>query len=323
LAAALPEMPLVALTGATGFVGRDVLAALREAGWRVRALTRRPTMADDLLGTGVEPVRGSLDDAASLEALVADADAVIHVAGAIQAADRAAFLAANGEGTGRVATAAAAAARPGARFLYLSSLAARAPAVSAYAESKALGEREAHRRQDTLRVAIVRPPAVYGPGDRATLPIMRSLARGWLVAPRAAVGSRFSLLYVRDLSALVVKLLDADLPTGAVLEPSDGKSGGYGWPELAALAGRELGRKVRVVEVPRGPFDLVARLAELQARLTGRSVVLSRLKVAELFHPDWVGDPATMAALRGWGPEVDFARGLPLTLAWYREAGWL
>ena len=315
-------MPLVALTGATGFVGRHVLAALTEAGWSVRALTRRPA-ADDLLGAGVEPVRGSLDDATSLEALAADADAVIHVAGAIQAADRAAFLAANSEGTGRVAAAAAAAARPGARFLYLSSLAARAPTVSAYAESKALGEREARRWQETLRVAVVRPPAVYGPGDRATLPIMQSLARGWLFAPRATEGSRFSLLYVRDLSALVVTLLESDLPTGSVLEPSDGKPGGYGWPELAALAGKELGRRVRVVPVPRGPLDAVARLAELQARATGRPAMLSRLKVAELFHPDWVGDPATLAALRGWKPEVDFARGLRLTLAWYREAGWL
>jgi nucleoside-diphosphate-sugar epimerase len=312
-------MPLAALTGATGFVGRHVLVALREAGWNVRVLTRRPA-ADDLLGAGVEPVRGSLDDTASLAALAADADAVIHVAGAIQAPDRVAFLAANSEGTRCVA--AAAAARPGTRFLYLSSLAARAPFVSAYAESKALGEQEARRWQDTLRVAIVRPPAVYGPGDRATLPLVRSLAQGWLVAPRVE-GLRFSLLFVRDLSALVVTLLETDLPTGTVLEPSDGKPGGYSWPELAALAGRELGRKVRVVGVPRGPFDLLARLAELQARATGRSAVLSRLKVAELFHADWVSDPATLASLRGWEPHVDFARGLPLTLAWYREAGWL
>jgi hypothetical protein len=89
------------------------------------------------------------------------------------------------------------------------------------------------------------------------------------------------------------------------------------------LAGERLGRKVRVVRAPRGAFELAARLAERQARATGRPPVLSRLKVAELFHPDWVGDPATMAALPGWRPELDFARGLPSTLAWYRAAGWL
>lgn len=311
-------MSIVAVTGATGFVGRHVVADLQDAGWRVRALTRRADAA--LARAGVELVPGALGDEAGIDALVKGSDAVVHVAGAIHAPDRAAFLAANAAGAAQVAEAAA---RYGcSRFVHLSSLAAREPALSPYAETKALGEVEVLRRRDRLRVSVVRPPAVYGPGDRATLPILQGLARGWLLAPGSR-GSRFSLLYVRDLSALVVTLLRADLPSGVVLEPDDGRDGGYGWGDLARLAGEALGRKVRKVGVPAGPLRLAAAVAERHARASGRQPLLSRAKLAELLHPDWVCDRGTWAGLEGWSPKTGFVQGLPLTLAWYREAGWL
>lgn len=313
-------MALVALTGASGFVGGHVLDGLVAAGCRVRALARRP---DPSLAArpGVEPVLGSLGDAAGIEVLVRGADAVVHVAGAIHAPDRAAFLAANAAGAARVAEAAARAGCP--LLVHVSSLAARAPGLSAYAESKALGEQEALRRGDRLRVAVVRPPAVYGPGDRATLPLLRGLARGWLAAPAAPRHARFSLLHARDLAALVVRLIDAHLASGTVVEPDDGTDGGYGWADLARLASDALGRKVRLVRVPRPALELLARLAERRAASVGTPPPVSRAKVAELFHPDWVCRRGTLAGLDGWRPEVGFARGLPATLCWYRQAGWL
>jgi nucleoside-diphosphate-sugar epimerase len=205
----------------------------------------------------------------------------------------------------------------------VSSLAARAPDLSPYAESKALGEREALRQAGRLEVVVVRPPAVYGPGDRATLPIMRSLAAGLLLAPRQA-GARFSLLHAGDLAGLLAKLAAAGTgpASGTVLEPDDGRDRGYSWAELAGLASRHLGRKVRVVAVPRAVASLAAAAAERCAG-AGRPPLLSRVKVAELFHPDWICDPASLEAWGGWSPGTDFARGLPATLAWYRHAGWL
>lgn len=311
-------MPLLALTGATGFIGRHAAIALAKAGWSVRALVRGST-APDLADCRLETVRGSLGDAASLEVLVRGADVVLHLAGAVQARDRAAFFAANVAGAARMAQAAA---RQGCRRLvHVSSLAARAPDLSPYAETKALGEREAIGQAGQLQVLVVRPPAVYGPGDRATLPIMRSLARGLLLAPRRA-DAHFSLLYATDLAALLVRLADADLPSGTVLEPDDGRPGGYRWADLARLAGRSLGRKVRVVGVPRPAMALAALLAERRAGADEVPLV-SRAKVAELFHPDWVCDGGSLRDWSGWSPTTDFARGLPATLAWYRGAGWM
>lgn len=311
-------MRRIAVTGATGFVGRHVAERLREAGFEVRALVRRD--APGLAAAGIALVPGTLDDEASLRTLVQGTDAVIHVAGVIHARDRAGFMAINAIGTARLADVAAGAGRS--RLIHISSLAARAPSVSPYAESKAAGEREVLLRAERLGAIIVRPPAVWGPGDPATLPVMQGLARGWLVAPRGAA-HRFSLLFVSDLADLVLTLLRTDLPTGLVLEPDDGRSGGYTWPDLAALAARQLERKVRVVGLGRGAFAAAAAVAERYAALTGRRPMVTATKVAELFHADWVADPGTMADLGGWHGKVDFATGLLPTLAWYRAMGWL
>jgi nucleoside-diphosphate-sugar epimerase len=312
--------PVVAVTGGTGFVGRPVVAALRAAGHPVKALVRREDAA--LAATGAELVHGSLGDRASLDAFLRGAQAVVHIAGAINAPDRAGFLEANVAGTGRLAAAAAAALPRGGTFVHVSSLAAREPGLSPYAESKAMGEAEALGKAQGLAVAILRPPAVYGEGDRATLPIMQGLARGWLAAPPAP-DARFSLIHVQDLARLLAMAAAAGLPHGIVLEPDDGRPGGYGWRELAAIGEAALQRRVRLVPLPRAPLALAAGLVERYARAKGTAPLLSRGKVAELFHPSWVCDPRTMAALPGWEPEIGFAQGLARTLAWYRAAGWL
>ena len=127
--------PLVALTGGTGFLGRHVTAAFAAAGWRVRLLARRPEAA----GRAHETVRGSLSDQGALSALVDGADAVVHLAGAIRARSRTAFMAVNRDGTAAVGRAWRAEA-PSARFVLVSSMAAREPGLSDYAASKAAGE---------------------------------------------------------------------------------------------------------------------------------------------------------------------------------------
>ena len=312
---------MVAVTGATGFVGRHTVAALREAGHEVRALARRDDA--ELAATGASVVRGSLDSETSLRELMGGAEVVVHLAGAIKAPDRATFLAANADGTERVAEAAAS--LPGRRRLvHLSSLAARQPGISPYAESKAMGERAALSRADRLGgVVVVRPPAVYGPGDRATLPMMQGLARGWLLAPANRPAARFSLLFAVDLARLIAALVASPSPTGATLEPDDGRPGGYAWRDLAAIAQNRLAQRVRMVGVPKPALAVAARLAERYTALGARFPLPSSGKVEELFHDDWVSDARTLAGVPVWLPRTGFADGLPLTLDWYRRAGWL
>lgn len=302
----------IAITGATGFAGRHAVAALARRGHVLRALVRRPGRAD--LPPGLECVEGSLDDVAALSALTRGADAVVHLAGAITAVDRATYFAVNAAGT--VALAEAALAAGVRRFVHVSSLAARMPDLSDYGASKRAGEEAIARCMAALNAVILRPPAVYGPGDRATLPLLRALTRPVALIP-GRKDARFSLVHVGDLAELI-----ADAVEGAaqgVHEISDGTPGGYGWDDLLAIAGDVRGAPVRAVFLPRPIPMAAAMVAEAVARLSGKASMINRGKIAELYHPDWVSRdcPSVLAT------PVTFENGFPATLAWYREAGWL
>ena len=310
---------LVAVTGGTGFIGRRIVRRLVLGGWRVRALVRRPDTG--LSDAGAEVVHGTLADAASVYALAQSANAVVHCAGAIRAPHRAAFVQVNRDGTLRIARAIVAQPSPP-RLLLMSSLAARAPELSAYAASKRMAE-------DTVRqtlggraeFCIVRPPAVYGPGDRATLPVFRQIQRGLLLVP--AADARFSLLYVDDLAEIVAQLLDAPGWNGEVIEPDDGR-GGYRWTDLARIAGDHLHRRVRTVAVPWLALWLPAALAQLVGAVLMRAPMITLGKLRELYHADWVCQATSGTLLSATlPPRVAFDSGFAATLAWYRERQWL
>ena len=154
------------MTGATGFVGAEVLEQALGEGLRVNALTRRAQPPRARL----KWVPGSLEDAAALDTLVRDADAVVHIAGVVNAPDRAGFEAGNARGT--VAVIDAMRRRGIRRLVHVSSLAAREPQLSDYGWSKELAER--HVKASGLDWTIVRPPAIYGPNDREMLELFRA-----------------------------------------------------------------------------------------------------------------------------------------------------
>jgi nucleoside-diphosphate-sugar epimerase len=165
----------LAITGATGFVGARLLKIAVEQGHEVVALTRRSQNERH----GVTWVQGALDNRQALQRLVAECEAVIHVAGVISAPDAAGFEAGNVNGT--LGLLAAATATGVQRFVHVSSLAAREPKLSLYGASKARSEELVQR--SGLDWAIVRPPAVYGPGDRETLDLFKAARLGLVPLP--------------------------------------------------------------------------------------------------------------------------------------------
>jgi nucleoside-diphosphate-sugar epimerase len=298
---------LVALTGATGFIGGSVLSHLTGAGWPVRALYRlRAGRAPPTL-PGVEWVAGDLGDADSLRVLVAGTDAVIHCAGAVRGARRDRFDRINAEGAGNLARVAARL-RPAPRFLLLSSLAAREPELSHYAASKRLGERAVEAAG--LRWTVVRPPAVYGPGERELRPLFRAIARGLAPLPAAGAG-RFSLLYVDDLATAVLRWLAADTGYGRIFELDDGHAGGYDWDTVLTVAGRALRKgRVRRVSVPMPLLRVAAHANLAAATLCGYDPMLTPGKLREISHPDWLCDSHDFAEATGWRAEVGLEQGL-------------
>jgi 2-alkyl-3-oxoalkanoate reductase len=309
---------VVAVTGATGFIGGRIVRRLHHDGWHVRALARRPDPS--LPADRVEVVQGSLDDTSGLRALIESARAVIHCAGAISAGSRSEFVRVNRDGTARLAAAVAARSEPP-RLLLVSSLAAREPGISAYAASKLMAEEAVHQAlADKADFCIVRPPAVYGPADRSTLPIFRQMDKGVLFVP--AADSRFSLLFVEDLAEIVAQLLQRPNWDARIIEPDDG-TGGYRWSDLARIASSHLDRRVRTVPVPRFVLWLPAALAQLQGFLTRRAPKFSLGKLRELYHSDWVCRRTGDALLPAGRTRVTFDAGFAATLAWYKQQQWL
>ena len=299
----------LAITGATGFVGGRLLDLALAEGHRVRALTRQPQEPRD----GVTWIDGSLDRPDSLSELANGAESVIHVAGVINARDPAGFEAGNVTGTAAMVDAAEKAGAK--RFVHVSSLAAREPKLSIYGATKAGSE--ALVSASPLPVAIVRPPAVYGPGDRETLELFKMAKRGFVLLPPEG---RISLIHVNDLARLLLALADPAAPKGLLVEPDDGRHRGWSHEEFGKALGKALGRRVMTMATPRPILNFCARLDQL-AR--GDKAKLTADRVAYFCHPDWMVDPGRGAPETLWTPEVDTVQGLAETAKWYREAGWL
>lgn len=312
-------MTRVAVTGASGFIGRRLVPELARRGFRVRVLLRRDPLVAEWRSLRPEVVAGTLDDRAALSNLVEGADAIVHVAGLIKAATRREFLVVNRDGAARLAEVARAEA-PGAHFLLLSSLAAREPALSDYAASKRAGE-EAVIAALGSRSTVLRPPVVYGPGDRESLRFFQA-ARGRVVPVAGPPEARAALIHVQDLVRLVAALL-AMSPAGALMTAADARPAGYRWDEVMTAAARAVGNeRARFWRLP-GPLLQAVALAGDAAQLFGRAAMLNSQKLRELRHPDWAVKPEELAAAPGWTPEFGLDAGFADAVAWYRRAGWL
>lgn len=299
---------ILAVTGGTGFVGRTLIDLALAEGHHVRALARRAQPPRE----GVTWIAGALDDASALAALVDGADAVIHVAGITTAPDRESFWAGNVDGTAAVVAAAQAAGQP--RFVHISSLAAREPALSMYGASKAAAEDIV--AASTLPWSMVRPAAIYGPGE--LLDLFRMAARGFVLLPPA--GGRASIIGVADLGRLLLALAEPGAPTQLIYEPDDGRTGGWDNAELAYEVGKAVGRRVRIIHTPR---PIMQALSSLDRLVRGRKALLTPDRVSYFCHPDWTADPARRPDPALWQARIATADGLAETAAWYRANGLL
>ena len=300
---------ILAVTGGTGFLGGHVLREAAARGHSITALTR----GAQLPRPNVTWSHGTLDDYLSLAELVEGADAVIHIAGAINASALAGFVETNVTGTASLLTAAEA--QGIRRFIHVSSLSAREPDLSDYGWSKAASEKIVV--QSDLDWTIVRPPAIYGAGDREMLELFR-IARAKGIVPLPPRG-RLSLIEAGDLARLLLDLVEPIGAIGETYEPDDGTVEGYSHREFGQLIGRAVGRsRIWALPVPR--FALRGAAMGERLRL-GDKAKLTPDRVRYFCHPDWVVKKRPPSAI--WQPKVEAEEGLKATADWYREKGWL
>jgi nucleoside-diphosphate-sugar epimerase len=305
---------LVAVTGATGFVGPHLVAALARHGWKIRLLVRRWSPLPSLAGVEAELVLGDVSDEAALRRLVDGADTVIHAAGLIKARRPADFMAVNRDGTALASRLSSTA-----RFVLLSSLAAREPRLSSYGASKRAAEEVVAGRSGPW--LAVRAPAVYGPGDRETLPYFRAVARGFALRPNLP-DARLSLIHVADLAEALALAVERP-PPASVCEIDDGRDGGYGYGDMQAAAEAALGRTARTLAIPRVAMEGIAQVNRVSQALGGPVQILTPGKVNEIFHSDWTVHDRRLAAAIGFAARYDLARGFADTILWYRRHDWL
>ncbi|GAA4020519.1 NAD-dependent epimerase/dehydratase family protein [Sphingomonas swuensis] len=299
----------LAITGATGFVGGRLLTMAVAQGHEVIALTRRSQGERH----GVTWVQGALDNRQALQRLVDEADALIHVAGVISAPDLAGFEA--GNVTGTLAVLAAATSAGLRRFVHVSSLAARESALSNYGASKARAEELV--KSSGLDWAIVRPPAVYGPGDRETLELFKAARLGLVPLPPAG---RLSLIHADDLSRLLLALCAPEAPSRIVYEPDDGREGGWSHREFAAALASAQDRRALALAIPAG---LIRMGASVDRWLRGSKAKLTHDRAAYFCHPDWTASADNRPPATLWQPAIKTEEGLEQTADWYCRMGWL
>ncbi len=323
------------VTGATGFVGSHLAAALVGRGDTVVCLARRPEQAAFIASLGALIAPGSLEDEAALAAALRGADVVYHVAGLTAAASEREFLSVNEAGTRRLIGAVRVAAPGLTRFVHVSSIAAVGPTtyggrlaedapcrpVTAYGRSKLAGEAVV-RGAPALPWTIVRPAVVYGPGDRELLRLFR-ITR-WGIAPVFGLGRQeISVVHVADLAEAIVR--------AAATPPALGQTYHVAHPtpttqrELALAVGRAArgGRSPLLVPVPPLLAAPIVRAIGRAAAASGRRSVVDGDKLAEFLAPSWVAAPDKAARELGWRADRELGPGLAETAAWYRAEGWL
>lgn len=312
--------PLAAITGGTGFVGLRLVQTLARSGFRLRLLVRHPASHPALEDIDFETIPGSLQDDSALVELVRGADVVVHAAGLIKAHKRADFLKTNRNGTNALARTARKHA-PQARFLLISSLAAREPSLSPYAFSKQAAEQAVLQAYAEApdQCAILRPPALYGPWDKETLPLFQA-SLGHLV-PLLSKG-KAALLHIDDAAdAIAAMALDGFRPGCFTL--ADEHPGGYTMREIFTTASQATGGRPYFFNLPSSLLLAAGAASGLWGKTQRVAPIFTLGKAREILHPDWSVSAAELLPRQIHTPRIALPEGFARTVEWYRKAGWL
>lgn len=332
-------MARVLVTGATGFIGSRLARALVARGDEVTALVRPTSDRSKLEPLGVRFAEGNVTDPGSLRGPAAAAQVVFHLAALLKQPWHPEFLTTNATGVGHVADACAAAEVPPV-LVTVSSIAAAGPArqsrpareadpphpVSQYGDAKLRGERAAIERAARVPVTIVRPPIVFGEGDRTALPMFKAVARG--VHPVPSGDPTASMIHVDDLAAALVAAADRGERVPAEATPGAGiyyaaAEEITALSEVGRMIAAGLGRSVRIVPAPRALTYVAGAAVEAVARLRGRAGIMSRDKAREASAGSWACSSAKARRDLDFLPAHPLAERLHQTARWYRDQGWI
>lgn len=323
----------VLITGANGFVGSRLCAHLLGQDYRVIAQVRGTSDLTLLQDLKVEYRYGDITEPATLPEMVEGVDFIVHNAGVIKARQRGTFFAVNEQGTRNLLEAITIHNPQVRQVIFISSVAAAGPStpvrplsesdqpnpITTYGESKLAGERVALSFAGRLPVTILRPPAVYGPGDRGVYSIFKAV---WLhLKPLIGDGSRkLQLVHVDDLCEGIAKTLKANVKSGGIYFIAEKDA--YTYRDLISVLVDASGRWTFPLLLPSPVFRAIATISEFSFAAIGATPLLTREKTREL-NSSWEMDTTRARQELGFESRIGFADGARQTYDWYIKHGWL
>jgi dihydroflavonol-4-reductase len=321
------------VTGATGLVGGRLAHLLVARRHYVRCLVRKTSVTSHLASLPIEYVVGDVLQPESLTAAVDGVDWVFHVAGITKARDADEFRRANAGGASAILDACARRGSPPSAVVVVSSLAAAGPSrdghpvredeppcpITPYGVSKHDAETIAEGFADRLSLALIRPPAVYGPRDRELLPLFQLASLG--IVPRLPGLHALSLVHVDDLARGLVAAAEGVRPGARIYNIAHPEI--LDMADVLAMIGSSSRRWNVAVPVPTSVMALAASALELDTRIRGHAHVFDRHKVLDMIQRGWVCSVDRAREELGFEAAIDARRGIAQTAAWYRDSDWL
>jgi nucleoside-diphosphate-sugar epimerase len=323
------------VTGATGFIGRHLVDALASEGTEVRCLTRGSLPDEGRPNVTFHKVDYRRADLGLGDDLLQGAGAVYHLAGATRAVSAAEFREANTSVTERLMDRLIAL-RERPRFVMVSSQAAAGPAPDAqhpkretdaeapiedYGRSKLAAERAVIARGQDLPGTIVRPVAVFGPGDRDFLSIFVMAKRGIAIYP----GTRHSsvnTIYVRDLVAGMIAAARSPAAIGNTYFLGDDTA--RPWPAIYSTIAEVVGHnRPTVINVPRNLIGIAGALGDLVGEVTGKPMLVNSSKAVLAMPKYWLSSSERARQDLAFATPTSLRDGMRLTYDWYLQRRWL
>lgn len=327
-------MPISIVTGANGFVGSHLVDYLLEKGEEVHCIIRKTSNTQWLDGKQVTLHRCGLTDTEALRPIAQKADYIYHIAGVISSKTPEGFYQGNVETTRNLLEAAMGAPNLK-RITVTSSLAAvgstavgkalieNAPykPINNYGKSKQQQEELLHTYQDRLPITIIRPPAVYGPRDTALFVFFKTVNSG-LFSMAGFSKKTLSLVHARDLVHGIWLAGNVEAGKGQTYFISSVQAE-YDWPHVARLVKKALNKTVFSIRVPHAVIYLAGGISQFLGKFKKKPPILTLEKAQEIVQASWSCDPQKAVEELGYKESYSLETGIPETINWYKEKGWM
>ncbi len=323
----------VGLTGATGFVGSHLAEYLVRHHHQITCLVRETSNLQWISHLPFRKVVGNIHNLNSLSNFVRNQEVIIHAAGLTIARKEEEYIHSNAAGTESLLQAIQKANPQLKRFVLISSLAAAGPSrrgqaltedqplrpLTAYGRSKVKAEEIATQFFNRIPITIIRPPAVYGPRDKALLIYFKLVKKR--IKPIIGNENKVSVVGVQNLAAGIIAATFHPNAVGQRYFIAD--DGDFTWSQLADLIAAALQKRPFTIKIPAWMVRLLANLSTVYSAVSKKPAILNREKILEMEQPFWLVSNRKAKKEIQYFPLLSTERAIKETADWYIKNGWL